>query len=151
MRQVLGSAPDDLTLFGRPLREYAETLPVPVTAATIVLDPCCPLVPAEFVALLVERTEATGRAHVGIRPVTDTVKQVSAAGVVGPTVDREGLVQVVGPVVLPPGSPAPDAGSVLELVSGRPDLVRVEAPALARRVSDASEAALVEALAQSMR
>ena len=43
-----------------------------------------------------------GRARLGVRPVTDTVKRLRD-GVVTGTVDRSGLVQVTGPLVLPGG------------------------------------------------
>ena len=43
-----------------------------------------------------------GRPRLGVRPVTDTVKRLRD-GVATGTVDRAGLVRVVGPLVLPGG------------------------------------------------
>ena len=70
-----------------------------------------------------------------------------ADGLVGETVDREGLLSVVSPVVLPPSVVAAlvdepaldlaDAGRVAAPTSHR--VVLVEAPAAARRVSLAED------------
>jgi 2-C-methyl-D-erythritol 4-phosphate cytidylyltransferase len=70
----------------------------------VIHDPCCPLTPTGFIAACVERAAATGAVVVGVRPVTDTVKalhDVDGVRVVGETVDREGLLAVCSPVVLP--------------------------------------------------
>ena len=67
----------------------------------VVVDEHTPGVDAATVRSMVQDC-ADGRARVGVRPVTDTVKRVQAGVVVG-TVDRAGLVQVVGPLVLPGG------------------------------------------------
>lgn len=48
-------------------------------------------VSADSVRSLVERASASGRPVIGVRPVTDTVKQVDADGFVVATVDREQL------------------------------------------------------------
>lgn len=154
MRVVLRTPVDDVLLLGRPLRAYAEELPLPATEATVVLDPRCPLLPSVFVADLVERVGRTGRPHVGVRPVTDTVKEVGADGVVGRTVDRDALVQVVGPLVLPLGvepAPAGDEELVDLVLTAGTAVVQVEAPAAARRVEDASDVALLEGLALEIR
>lgn len=147
MRALLSSPLDDEVLLGRTLREHVAALAVP-DGAYVVLDPLCPLVPAAFVAELVERVAQTGRPHVGTRPVTDTMKVLSQ-GLVGETVDRESLVQLVSPVVLPESVQLPD--TIAELVAGLADVVLVEAPPLARRVSDRSELDLLEALANELR
>lgn len=146
MRLVLSSALDDEVLLGRTLREHAESVPVP-DGAWVVLDPCCPLVPPEFVAELVRQVASTGRPHVGVRRVTDTVKEL-VDGTVGSTVDRESLYVLAAPLVLP--TAPPEGGSMSELVEALEDLVLVEAPPAARRVSDASEIRLLEALALSI-
>jgi 2-C-methyl-D-erythritol 4-phosphate cytidylyltransferase len=91
---------------------------------------------------------------VGVQPVTDTIKSVHA-GVVGETVDREGLWTVTSPVVLPPDVVAelddwPDADDFTQLVGWLRERFEVrflEAPALGRRVEDESAVALLEALA----
>ena len=64
-------------------------------------DALCPMTPAAFIAECVERALAHDAVVVAVRPVTDTVKRVEA-GLVGETVDREGLVAPSSPVVLPP-------------------------------------------------
>ena len=114
--------------------------------AYVVLDPLCPLVPGEFVAELVDRVRATGRPHAGVRPVTDTVKTMRG-GLVGETVDRESLLQLAAPVVLPGPVQVPD--TLIELVASLAEVVFVEAPPLARRVSDVSDVRLLEALAEA--
>ncbi len=143
MPRLLTSPLDDELLLGRTLREHIAAVEVP-EGAYVVLDPLCPLVPAAFVADLVERVRATGLAHAGVRPVTDTVKTMRD-GLVGQTVDREGLVQLAAPVVLPHPQEVPE--TLADLVAGLGQVVFVEAPALARRVRDASDLVLLEALA----
>lgn len=147
MRIVLVSELDDEMLLGRTLREHALAVPVP-DGAYVVLDPAVPLVPAEFVADLVERVGRTGRPHAGVRPVTDTVKAMQDT-LVGGTVDRDGLWQLSAPVVL--AAPHEVSGSLVDLVAALKDVQLVEAPALARRVSDLSEIALLEGLASCVR
>ena len=115
------------------------------TGAYVVLDPLCPLVPSSFVADLVGRVRTTGAPHAGVRPVTDTVK-VMHEGVVGGTLDRESLLQLASPVVLTGPREVPD--TLAELVASLDEVVFVEAPALARRITDLSDLRLLEALAQ---
>src|SRR3954464_1012786 len=68
-------------------------------AALVLHDPLCPGTPAEFLARAVAAA-AGGAVVVGVRPVTDTVKSIEG-GVLGDTLDREGLVAVASPVALP--------------------------------------------------
>ncbi|HSV41683.1 MAG TPA: 2-C-methyl-D-erythritol 4-phosphate cytidylyltransferase [Nocardioidaceae bacterium] len=147
MRHVLTSDLDDELLLGRTLREHVSSIPDIAGGAYVVLDPLCPLVPVDFVADLVARVVDTGVAHVGVRPVTDTVK-VMHDGLVGGTVDRAALVQLAAPVVLP--EPVEVAGTLAELVATLDEVVLVEAPALARRIGDRSDLELLAALAQSL-
>ncbi len=63
-------------------------------------DPLCPLTPVEFLREAVATAVTDDVVVVGVQPVTDTIKSVHA-GVVGETVDREGLWAVTSPVVLP--------------------------------------------------
>ena len=67
----------------------------------VVVDEHTPGVDAATVRAMLQDC-ADGRARVGVRPVTDTIKRVQVGVVVG-TVDREELVQVVGPLVVPGG------------------------------------------------
>ena len=115
-------------------------------------DSLCPMTPADFIASCVRRSLADGVVVVGIRPVTDTIKQL-ADGLVGETVDRSGLVSVVSPVVLPPSvvaaldaEPGSDLVALVARLAPTYPVVLVEAPASARRVSSLEEIALLEAL-----
>lgn len=145
MRVVLSSGLDDELLLGKSLRAHVDEIAVP-DGAWVVLDPRCPLVPEAFVAELVARVTQTGLPHVGVRPVTDTVK-VLADGVVGETLDRDALRCLAAPLVL--ASEPPSTGSMAELVASLEGVVLVEAPPLARRVGDRSEIRLLEALART--
>ncbi|MFC5727497.1 MULTISPECIES: 2-C-methyl-D-erythritol 4-phosphate cytidylyltransferase [Nocardioides] len=125
-------------------------------------DPLCPMTPPEFLARCADRAAVVDRVVVGVRPVTDTVKEV-AGDVLGVTVDRDGLVAVCSPVALPAtvvadlgattggGLPLPSLDFV-ELVrilrdrygDDRVDLV--EAPPEARRVASDDDIAVLAAL-----
>ena len=120
--------------------------------ALVVHDPLCPATPVEVLRETIAAGARGDEVVVAVRPVTDTVKE-SHGDVVGATVDRDGLVAVASPLVLPasvvaalPGWPA--LGDLADLVSWLRDRfpVRlVEAPALARRVVDESDLRLLEA------
>ncbi|WP_436700605.1 2-C-methyl-D-erythritol 4-phosphate cytidylyltransferase [Nocardioides sp. BYT-33-1] len=127
-------------------------------------DPLCPMTPPDFLRRCAERASVEDRIIVGVRPVTDTVKEAQAAPdggeTLGATVDRDGLVAVCSPVVLPAsvvadllgdgdGLPATD---FVELVSalrqryGADRVVLAEAPPAARRVGSDADLELLEAL-----
>ena len=72
-----------------------------VDEAVVLHDALCPMTPAAFIADCVEQALAHDAVVVAVRPVTDTVKRVEG-GLVGETVDREGLLAPSSPVVLPP-------------------------------------------------
>jgi len=117
-------------------------------------DPLCPLTPPEFIAECVARAAARGAVVVGVRPVTDTVKEY-AEGRVGATVDRSALVQVVSPVVLPAavvaaldGAPTGDFEAVVAELATRFAVETREAPAQARRVADQDDLRVLEALTE---
>ncbi len=117
-------------------------------------DPLCPLTPIAFLREAVHVAVTEDVVVVGVLPVTDTIKSVRA-GVVGETVDREGLWTVTSPVVLPDSVVAqldgwPDADDPPALVARLRERFEVrflEAPALGRRVEDESSLALLEAFA----
>lgn len=116
-------------------------------------DSLCPMTPPGFVAACVEHCVATDRVVVGIRPVTDTVKEVSGAGLLGRTLDREELLAVASPVVLPPGVvaeldglPTLDFAALVAELASRFDVETLEAPPAARRVSSLDDVRLLEAL-----
>jgi 2-C-methyl-D-erythritol 4-phosphate cytidylyltransferase len=116
-------------------------------------DSLCPMTPAGFVAACVDRALAGDVVVAGVRPVTDTVKVVSG-GIVGETVDRQGLLSVASPVVLPPSvvrrlpeRPGTDlAALVTALVESGVTVELVEAPPEGRRVSSTDDLRLLEAL-----
>lgn len=120
----------------------------------VVHDPLCPMTPVEFLKQALTTAVTDDVVVVGVQPVTDTIKTV-VDGVVGDTVDREGLWLLASPVVLPASLvetlPAwPDTDDAVALVTDlrRRATVRfLEAPVLARRVEDESAVVLLEALA----
>ena len=135
---------------------YDDSLPwswVQASGRGLVLhDPLCPLTPPAFIDSCVIRAEETGAIVVGVRPVTDTVKQIEGE-VLGQTVDRESLVSVVSPVVIPASVIAelderPEA-AFADLVAGmraRWPVDFLSAPPTARRVGQVGDIALLEAL-----
>ena len=156
-----------LVLHGEPLASHArrrlvdarvEVLvthtPWPAVVARqlplVLHDPLCPLTPAEFLAGAV--AAATGTVVVGSRPVTDTVKTI-CGGRVGGTVDRDTLVAVLSPVVLPAAlvadldewPPVEDLAVLVDDLRSRHPVTFLEAPSLGRRVEDESAVLLLEA------
>lgn len=126
--------------------------------ALVVHDPLCPLTPADFLAEALETAEDEDVVVVGVHPVTDTIKSVRA-GVVGETVDRDGLWTLTSPVVVPASVVAeldrwPDAGDLTAAVARLRERFEVrflQAPPLGRRVDDESAVVLLEALAAQVR
>jgi 2-C-methyl-D-erythritol 4-phosphate cytidylyltransferase len=123
----------------------------------VLQDALCPMTPPAFVARCVRRAVDEDVVVAGVRPVTDTVKVVhrdDAGATVGETVDREGLVAVASPVVLPPsvlrGLPDGPGSDLAALVSALVDdgvrVALVEAPPAGRRVATEDEVRLLEAL-----
>ena len=115
-------------------------------------DPLCPMTPPGFIAECVARAVERGCVVVGVRPVTDTVKVV-ADGVVGETIDRDELVGVASPVVLPPsvvaaldGLPGTDFVALVDALRRRYPVELVEAPPEARRIGSEDDLRLLEAL-----
>ena len=124
----------------------AEELPL------VLHDPLCPLTPPEFVVACVLHAAETGAVTVGVRPVTDTVKEL-AGGRLGDTVDRSGLLQVASPVVLPAGVvealgglPTLDFAELVTALAERFPVETLEAPAEARRIAGEGDLRLLEAL-----
>jgi hypothetical protein len=115
-------------------------------------DPLCPMTPPDFIAACVDVATARDVVAVGVRPVTDTVKEVTD-GRLGRTVDRDGLVTVCSPIVLPArvvaalGSrPATDFVALVSQLRSSYDVELVEAPPAARRVADEDDVRALEAL-----
>ncbi len=118
-------------------------------------DALCPLTPPEFLAACVERCLDDDAVVVGVRAVTDTVKEV-AGGLLGATIDRDGLVAVCSPVVLPPaavadlagagGLPTTDLVALVTWLRASYPVVLVDAPPTARRVASDDDLRILEAL-----
>jgi 2-C-methyl-D-erythritol 4-phosphate cytidylyltransferase len=130
--------------------------------ALVVHDPLCPLTPPGFLGDAVAECEATGAVVVGVRPVTDTVKEYDAPsagegpGRLGRTHSREELMSVASPVVLPPAVVAaldePDVTDLavwVALLAERFPVRFLPAPALARRVVSTDDLVVLEALSRS--
>ncbi len=130
--------------------EWSELV---VAEAPFVLhDALCPLTPPAFVDECVRHAAESSAVTVGVRPVTDTVKQLRG-GRVGDTVDRTALLQVVSPLVLPAAVvaalddvPSFDFVELVATLAERFPVVTLEAPAEARRVADDADLRMLEAL-----
>jgi 2-C-methyl-D-erythritol 4-phosphate cytidylyltransferase len=115
-------------------------------------DALCPLTPPAFLAECVAHAAQRAAVTVGVRPVTDTVKELHD-GRVGTTHDRAGLLQVVSPVVLPPavvaaldGVATTDFTSLVAGLAERFPVETLEAPAQARRVAGEDDLRVLAAL-----
>jgi len=115
-------------------------------------DSLCPLTPPAFLAECVNHAAESAAVTVGVRPVTDTVKELREQHV-GRTHDRTGLLQVVSPVVLPAavvaaldGLPTTDLVTLVAGLAERFPVETLEAPAQARRVADEDDVRVLEAL-----
>ena len=115
-------------------------------------DALCPLTPPAFLVDCVTHALDSSAVTVGVRPVTDTVKELREQHV-GDTVDRSELLQVVSPVVLPAavvatldGLPTTDFAALVAELATRFPVETLEAPAQARRVADESDLRVLEAL-----
>lgn len=121
-------------------------------------DALCPMAPPAFLAACLERARETGHPVVGTRPVTDTVKVV-ADGVVGETLDRDGLLAVASPLVLPAAvlatlaqRPSADlARAVGELAAAGHRVETLDARPEGRRVATDEDVRLLEALTRPLR
>lgn len=125
----------------------------------ILHDAHCPLLPGSALRAAVQLVAAatSTSAIVGVRPVTDTLKQVVDGAVAG-TVDRDALLALASPVVVGPetidelAERLPLAGHVADLVSVVRALAQLgqvlafEVPSNGRRLSDAADVVLAESL-----
>lgn len=116
-------------------------------------DPLCPATPPDFLRACVRESVERQVVVVAVRPVTDTLKHVDAGGATGSGPDRDGLLQVTSPVVLPPAVVAaldalPDhhLAALTSLLARRFPLATLEAPASGRRVADEDDVRLLEAM-----
>jgi 2-C-methyl-D-erythritol 4-phosphate cytidylyltransferase len=115
-------------------------------------DPLCPLTPPGFIAACLAEAVEHDTVVVGVRPVTDTVKHVEG-GLVGATVDREGLLAVTSPVVLPPsvvaaldGLPSSDFAALVAALAERFAVRTRQAPSEGRRINSLDDLRVLEAL-----
>jgi 2-C-methyl-D-erythritol 4-phosphate cytidylyltransferase len=116
-------------------------------------DALCPMTPPAFIADCLAQARATGDVVVGARPVTDTVKVVSDDRV-GATLDRDDLVAITSPLVLPAAvvagldrQPTTDlARAVADLAAAGHRVRLVPAPSEGRRVSSVEDVRLLDAL-----
>lgn len=124
----------------------------------VVHDPLCPLTPAEFLTEALALSRRTGAVVVGVRAVTDTVKTVAGTEQdgtlrLGETVDRDDLLAVTSPVVLPAAVVAAmvdpsldDLPALAGELAGRFPVRHLPAPPLGRRVGSEAEIAVLAAL-----
>jgi 2-C-methyl-D-erythritol 4-phosphate cytidylyltransferase len=119
-------------------------------------DALCPMTPPAFLVACVRRAVADDAVVAGVLPVTDTVKEVveTAAGpVVGATRDRDALLRLVSPLVLPPSVvealddwPSDDLVESVTRLGRRHPVVWLPAPGPARRVRGPEDLAALAAL-----
>jgi 2-C-methyl-D-erythritol 4-phosphate cytidylyltransferase len=124
-------------------------------------DALCPMTPPAFIAHCVSTALARDAVVVGVRPVTDTVKNLAVEDgvpVLGATVDRSTLVSVASPIVLPPAVvaaldawPSGDFADIAGELARRFPVVSVEAPSVGRRVASADDVRLLESLSAAAR
>ena len=116
-------------------------------------DSLCPMTPPSFIADCLREAIDSGEVVVGVRPVTDTVK-VLTDGLVGEGVDRDDLLAITSPLVLPAaivsglaGPPPHDLAAAVSAVAalGHPVRHRV-APPEGRRVTSRDAVLVLEAL-----
>jgi 2-C-methyl-D-erythritol 4-phosphate cytidylyltransferase len=121
----------------------------------VVHDPLCPLTPASFLEEAIAESAATGAVVVGVRPVTDTVKEYDGERL-GATLDRDGLMSVTSPVVLPAGVVAAldgletdDLPALVEDLTRRFPVRYLPAPPLGRRIVDEADLGVLAALSSA--
>ncbi|MFW6774289.1 2-C-methyl-D-erythritol 4-phosphate cytidylyltransferase [Nocardioides sp. CPCC 205120] len=144
---ALGAAEVEAVALGTPW-EVVQEAGVPF----VLHDALCPLLDAGVILECVRRAVAEDVVVVGVRPVTDTVK-LERGGVLGGTVDRDGLAAVASPVVLPAAVvadlerlPSTDFAALTTVLQARYPVVLVEVPASGGRVSSVADVAVLEAL-----
>jgi 2-C-methyl-D-erythritol 4-phosphate cytidylyltransferase len=123
----------------------------------VIHDPLCPLTPVDFLEEAIGEAARRGAVVVGVRPVTDTVKEYDGA-VLGATVDREDLLSVTSPVVLPATVLASlddvDTDDLADLVAGLSSRFPVrflQAPALGRRIAGEGDLEILAGLSSGRR
>jgi 2-C-methyl-D-erythritol 4-phosphate cytidylyltransferase len=125
-------------------------------AALVCHDALCPMTPPEFIRACADRAGGDQVVVAGVLPVTDTVKEIvdGAEGpVVGRTLDRDELVAVASPLVIPstvlaglPDWPSSDLSTAVADLRLVASVVLVEAPLAARRVGSEDDVRALEAI-----
>lgn len=120
----------------------------------LVHDALCPLVTAGFITTVLARGEAQpGQGVAAVRTVTDTLKAV-VDGRITETIDRDALVTVTSPVLVPDGAlvdtadpmPVDDGAALVAWLRRRVPVDLVRAPSLGRRIEDVRAVRLLESL-----
>jgi 2-C-methyl-D-erythritol 4-phosphate cytidylyltransferase len=118
----------------------------------VIHDPLCPLTPAAFIEEAIEESVQTSAVVVGVRPVTDTVKEYDGERL-GATVDRDELICVTSPVVLPATVVASldalvtdDLAELVAELSRRFPIRHLPAPPLGRRIVDEDDLDVLSAV-----
>ena len=146
-----------VTTAGAELYDYSVPFAAVQAAecALVVHDPLCPLTPAAFLEEAIEECEQTGAVVVGVRPLTDTVKEYDEP-LLGATLDRTGLVCVTSPVVLPAAVVAAletldtsDLAGLVAELSQRFPVRHLRAPSLGRRIVDEADLEVLVALSRA--
>jgi 2-C-methyl-D-erythritol 4-phosphate cytidylyltransferase len=148
---AMGEAGVQLLDLGTPWQDVVES-----GAPLVWHDALCPMAPPEFVAACLERACADGAVVVAVLPVTDTVKEIvdgPGGPVVGSTLDRDDLVMIASPLVIPAsvlpalgGWPSTDLPTAVAELRQVAPVVLVEAPRVARRVTSEDDVRALEAL-----
>jgi 2-C-methyl-D-erythritol 4-phosphate cytidylyltransferase len=120
-------------------------------------DALCPMTPPAFISACLEQARTSGDVVVGVRPVTDTVKVV-ADGRVGENLDRDDLLAITSPLVLPAQvlarldrRPVTDlAQAVADLAAAGHRVAPVPAPSEGRRVASVQDVLVLEALTSAV-
>jgi 2-C-methyl-D-erythritol 4-phosphate cytidylyltransferase len=146
-----------LTTAGAKLFDYGVPFAgVQDTGQMLVIhDPLCPLTPAAFLEEAIAESVRTGAVVVGVRPVTDTVKEYDGERL-GATIDRDELICVTSPVVLPAAVvaaldelPTDDLAELVALLTQRFPVRHLPAPPLGRRVVDEADLEVLSALSSA--
>ena len=153
-----------LTTAGATLFDYGVSFEAVQDAGQMLVihDPLCPLTPASFLEEAIEESERTGAVVVGVRPVTDTVKEHDASadpeqpGLLGATLDRDQLMCVTSPVVLPATVVSAldeldtdDLAVLVDALTRRFPVRHLPAPPLGRRIVDEADLDVLGALSSS--
>ena len=146
-----------LTTAGAKLFDYGVSFAAVRDAAQMLVihDPLCPLTPASFIEEAIEESRESGAVVVGVRPVTDTVKEYNDStdpAQLGATLDRDELICVTSPVVLPASVVAAlddlvldDLAELVADLSRRFPVRHLPAPPLGRRIVDEDDLGVLSA------